>query len=85
MSEGRVVSMFGGPTGERQVSDDVIRVLEDLLERAHSGEVIGFSGAVLVHDGCANFYACGMVGGYSMIGALEMAKSEVLDVLRGEC
>ena len=53
MSDGNVESLFGGPTGEREVSSACVEGLEYLLERARNGEVIGF--AVLRESGGETF------------------------------
>lgn len=82
MSDGDVESLFGGPTGEREVSSACVEGLEYLLERARNGEVIGFAASFLHADGTANYCACGHVGGYSMLGALEIVRCELVDAVR---
>jgi hypothetical protein len=69
-----VTAIYGGATGEREVSDACVDLLEDLLERAKSGEVVGFSGACLGHDNVATFAIGGRCGGVGMVGALEACK-----------
>lgn len=80
---GDVKSMFGGPSGLPEVSEVAVSTLRDLLERAEAGELIGVA-AVCVHcDGAASYNIGGRVGGFSAIGALEMAKAELLEVNNG--
>ena len=78
-----VVSIYGGPTGERQPSLVLIEALEDILERARSGEIIGGVFCGLYHDGLSDFSLAGKVGGYGLIGAVEMAKKTLLDISDG--
>lgn len=83
MPEGRVSHIFGGPTGERDVNYRVVSLLEDLLERAHSGEIVGVSVCALSFDGCGSYWLGGKVGGYSMLGAMDVARSDLVDLIRG--
>ena len=77
-----VVSAFGGPTGERAVNAALVERLECWLEMARSGEAVGMAGALLHCDGLASYSVAGTVGGYSMIGALEMARMDVVEIVR---
>lgn len=77
-----VISAFGHPTGERQVSDALVASLEEWLERARSGEITGMAGAFLHCDGMASYSVAGLVGGFALIGALEIAKAELVEIAR---
>lgn len=66
-----VISIHGGPTGEKEPEDNAIRLLEKLLEQAKSGEAVGVAAAVLQFDGSASWYEAGKVGGFTLAGALE--------------
>lgn len=79
-----VVSLFGGPTGERQVSAACVETLEELLVRARSGEIIGVACACLHHDRLGSYLVGGMIGDYALLGALDCAKSEIVDLVRSE-
>lgn len=81
MSE-NVKSLFGGPTGVLTPNENAIAVLERALEHAKNGQVVGVSMALLHHDGLAAWQAGGLVGGYSMLGALEMAKADIIAILQ---
>lgn len=76
-----VKSLYGGPTGQPDPNENAIAVLTEALERAKAGEVIGVVIAILHHDGLSGFRTGGMVGGYSLLGALEMAKADLIEVL----
>lgn len=77
-----VASLFGGPTGQAEPNETCIAALRDLLARAEAGEIIGIAMASLEKDGKSGFVVAGHVGGYSMIGALEMARAELIEVAR---
>lgn len=63
-----------------QPNRDTVAVLEDLLEMARSGEIIGVSVAMMHADRSCAYRVVGVVGGYSMIGAMEMGKQVVIDI-----
>jgi hypothetical protein len=81
---GKVHSLYGAVTGERQVVQSAVEALREMLEMAEAGELIGFAGAYLTHDGCGCYQVAGRVGGYSTLGALETAKSHLVEINRGE-
>lgn len=76
-----VASLYGGPTGVPEVNDLAVEVLRDMLAKAEAGEVVGVVIASLRHDGLAGFRTGGKVGGYSLLGALEMAKADMVAIL----
>lgn len=77
-----VESLFGGPTGEREVSETAVRVLTDLLEMAKSGEILGVAAAYVHADGSAAFHIGGNVGGFSLVGAVNVALAELVEINR---
>ena len=77
---GKVKPLFGGLTYEREVIESTVVALEDALEAARAGEIIGVAIAMLYHKGIGGYSVCGRVGGYNMLGALEMAKAEIVAV-----
>lgn len=77
-----VKALYGGPTGEPEPNDFAIAALTEALERAKAGEVIGVVVAFLHHDGLSSWRTGGMVGGYSLLGALEIAKADLIEALR---
>lgn len=82
--ENNVRSLFGGATGQREPNENAISTLEELLEMARAGEIIGIAVAGLCHDGCGMYRLAGRVGGYSMLGAVEIAKAELIDIVRSD-
>ena len=76
-----VKSLYGGPTGQPEPNEFAVQVLSEMLEKSRSGEVLGVIIAVLHHDGLASFQMGGNVGRYSLLGALEMAKADLIEVL----
>lgn len=59
-------------TQEREPDPEVIRHLDELLNMARSGELIGITGAVLYFDGLAGRVRVGKVG-FSSLGACQSA------------
>lgn len=76
-----VKSLYGGPIGAPEVNETCVAELKRLLEAAESGEIIGFVAAALHNDGCATWQIAGMIGGYALIGALEVARADVVQVM----
>lgn len=83
-SSGSVVSLRGGPTGLPEVNAAAVEALERWLEMARSGHLVGVALAGLDCDGCGRWALSGRVGGYSMLGALEVVRAELLDEVRDE-
>lgn len=79
-----VVSLNGGPTGERQVNEDTVETLEELLEKARSGHVVGLGAVVLEHNGVSEWRLVGRVGGFNMLGATDVLMAEVREIARGD-
>lgn len=79
-----VKSLFGGRTWQPQPNENAIAALSELLEMAYSGEIVGVVVAGLCRDGCGLYRIGGQVGGYSLLGAVDVAKDELMDIVRGE-
>lgn len=79
----KVASLFGGPTGERTPSVAAIEVVDEVSEMVMSGELVGVLIVGMGHDGCCMYRIGGRVGGYSMLGAAEIAVDDLRDVVRG--
>lgn len=61
-------------------NEKFVMMLEAMLERAKSGDIVGM-GAVIMHpDMKASYVLGGTVGGYSMVGALQVLEKELVDV-----
>lgn len=78
----KVVSISGGAVPTREPNATCIAALTEWLEMARAGEIVGVVMAALHHDGLGSFAICGTVGGYSMIGALEIAKADLVEINR---
>ena len=79
-----VVSFKGAPFGQKEVNSICVDVLQDLLRRAEAGELVGIALGALHYNSETSWHVAGHVGGYAMIGALEMAKADLIDVNRGD-
>lgn len=82
MSGEKVVSLWGHPTGERVVYEGAVSVVQEALPEVESGEVIGVVIVKLHHDGLCSYQVGGRVGGYAMIGGLQVAAHDVMQVVR---
>ena len=78
-----IVALYGGLPYQRKVVDSVVGELEALLEKAKSGEVVSVVAAFTYHDGSGGFSISGLVGSYSMLGALRVAENDVLAAMGG--
>ena len=80
-----VVSLRGGIVPQEGVPNaSVIEALEEALERARSGEIQGVAIAQLHADRLASYAIAGIIGGYSLLGALEMLKSVIVRHIEAE-
>jgi hypothetical protein len=70
-----IVALTGRPVGAPTGEPDrfLVEVLEDLLERAKSGQIVGMAAVFLEHDGQSAYDIVGRVGGFTMAGALAAA------------
>jgi len=68
MTEAKVVSLRGVNRDPRTASDDVVEMLEEQLERARSGEVVGMATAFLYFDGSIGYDSKGLSSA-TLIGA----------------
>lgn len=76
-----VKALYGGPTGLPEPNEDCIAQTRKLLEMAESGEVVGFVAAALYKDSCAGRMMGGFIGGHSLIGALDVARAVVVNMV----
>lgn len=68
-----VVSPWGYDFPERHVDENFVKALEDALEKARAGEVVGGTLILGYHDGLSSYRIAGRVASYSMLGAASMA------------
>lgn len=81
MSE-KVISLWGQPTGEPQVMESAVSTMAEWSEKVGSGEVVAVVVVGIFKDGMAGYTCAGLIGGYSILGALDMARQDVIDVNR---
>ena len=68
-----VESLYGDVVISQTPNPATIAVLKDMLEAALSGEIVGFTGAVLHGDrSCSTRYAG--LASYALLGALSVAQ-----------
>lgn len=76
-----VISMCGQMVPASEPDTDTIWLLEDILERAKAGEIVGVYIAALHHDATASWSRAGMVGPYSFLGALTAAQADLIAMM----
>ena len=66
------------------VNEGCVAALEEALEQAKSGEIVG--GAIIRrhHDNVGSYRLVGSVGGYSMLGAIDCVQHDLTRVCMGE-
>jgi hypothetical protein len=77
-----VSSLHGGITGERHSVPVLVEYLEELLEKARSGEVIGVGVVERYYDGVVGSQVVGLVGSFAMVGGAEAVKADLLQVVQ---
>ncbi len=81
MSE--VVSLRGGPVAAtREVRQSVVDALTEALERAHAGDLQAIGLAWMDADNCAGYQTCGLLGGYSIVGAAHIVLCQLTEAAR---
>lgn len=73
-----VVSIHGAPVHAGDPVEPCVSALEDMLERARAGEVIGVAMAVMHSDRSSSFTFGGYLDSYGVIGALEMVRAKIV-------
>jgi hypothetical protein len=68
-------------TGEPNAG--AVAKLQELLERAKAGDLTGVVCATLHSDGTASYAIAGMIGPYSLLGASDMARTELIELMKG--
>jgi hypothetical protein len=78
----KVIGLRGQEVSDpRKPREDVIRMAEDLLERAKSGEVDGFLAVLHYADEATGIMRAGLAS-CAMLGRLEIARAGLVDGLR---
>ena len=70
-----IISLTGRPAGGSpgEPNHFLVAALEELLERANSGHIVGMVAVCLEHDGQSPYDIVGRVGGFTMAGSLAAA------------
>ncbi|TNE43431.1 MAG: hypothetical protein EP341_11455 [Sphingomonadales bacterium] len=82
----RVVSIDGGPVIDgRDPNPDCVAELEDLLEMARSGEIVGIAGTIIHHDEGTSRITAGFCRSPRVVGSLAvLQQSFVMGILQDE-
>ncbi len=77
-----VVSLHGTWQPQTEAPNEtVVRELERLLDAARSGEIVGIAGAYMHKDRMVTYSYAGLIGGYSVIGALTCLIDRIKNVV----
>lgn len=68
-----VVSPWGYAIPEKTVQPDLVKSLEELLEKAKAGEIVGGVLVMGYYDALASYRIVGQVGTYALVGAMTLA------------
>jgi hypothetical protein len=77
-----VVGLFGDVPEPGKPAASCVDALKDLLERAEAGEIVGIAAAAVNPRGNALYIMGGIVGAYGLLGALDMAKADLVSLMR---
>lgn len=77
---GEVRSLHGDAPPILERNESCIAELRELLEKAESGEIVGFSSVQMHRDRGVSYTVAGMAGGFGMLGALEMIRAELVAI-----
>lgn len=75
---GEVKSLFGGFIHQPEVMESVVDALEELLADAKAGKITGIAFATVDFKGAGSYTVAGRVGGYTLLGGLEMLKASLV-------
>lgn len=83
MSDEKVSSLFGGAviTGDKEPDPDLVEELENLLEAAKAGEIIGLAGAILYFDKTTSTRCVGTVN-RATLGALMITQHGLIHLFK---
>ncbi|MEW4469010.1 hypothetical protein AB1K62_14380 [Parasphingorhabdus sp. JC815] len=78
-----VTALRGDKVFTGQPHAGCVAKLKELLERAEAGDLTGIVCAGLHSDGTASYSIAGMIGPYSLLGATDMARTELIELMKG--
>jgi hypothetical protein len=77
-----VIALNGGEVlGLAVPQESLIGALNELLERANSGELQGAAIALVDKDKLGGFCIAGVIGGYAILGAAMSMQVSLLDII----
>lgn len=79
-----VTAIHGASIPSNEPNPKVIAELEGILEKARSGEITGIAAVSMHADQCVSYVIVGRAGSFSMVGALEQAKADLVEVTRSK-
>lgn len=80
----KVLSIYGGPVGEHEVNETCVEQIEEWLEMAKSGQIVGICLVGLGYDNLAQYTIAGKIGGYGLLGATHMVLQELTHAIMSE-
>jgi len=66
----------------KKPNEVLIRLLEQLLQDARSGDIVGIAASYMTYNYRAGYSIAGTVGGFTMQGALHCALQDICDLNR---
>lgn len=75
---GDVKGLFGNVPEHGEPVQSCVNLLRDLLAQAEAGEIVGITYGAVTRRGVGVYGLGGVVGGYSMLGAVELAKAQLV-------
>lgn len=78
-----VTALRGDKAFTGQPNAGCVAKLQELLERAEAGDLTGIVCASLHGDGTASYTIAGMIGPYGLLGATDMARTELIELMKG--
>ena len=66
----------------RAVNATAVEGLEEMLELAKKGEIVGFAMVPMWHDNTASYLIMGRCGGYAMLGAMNVVMTHLVGTNR---
>jgi len=78
-----VVAIHGAAVaGHGKPSEAACTLIDDIHERVHAGDIVGFV-AIPVHaDGSVSHYIAGFCACYAAVGGIEVAKAAILEEIQ---
>lgn len=79
---GEVVGMFGDIPEPPEPVASCVDCLRSLLQQAEAGELVGLAYAGITRSGHGQNGMAGVVGGYALLGSIEMAKADLVKLMQ---